>query len=238
MPLLTPRAEKLIIDFEVGGGQAYYDKLLVHPTWPGGESGVTIGVGYDLGYNTSAQFTTDWGGRLTKPELTRLAACLGKKRQPAKALIPGVRDISIPWTAASAVFFALTVPRYYRDTAAAFPGLEKLPGDAQGALVSLVFNRGGLLKGARRTEMKAIHDLVPRGDLKGIAAQLRAMKRLWVGKGQDGLLKRREEEAKLVESAVAAAAVTPINPIAAPVSPLAAPVSPTSTPFNPFAGQQ
>ena len=236
MALLTPRAEKLILDFEVGGGKVYYEKLLLHPTWPGGESGVTIGVGYDLGYNTSAQFTADWGARLTKPDFTRLAACLGKKSLAAKKLTPGVHDISVPWMAASAVFFALTVPRFYRQAVAAFPGLEKLPGDAQGALVSLVFNRGGSLKGSRRTEMKAIHDLVPRGDLKGIAAQLRLMKRLWVGKGLDGLLKRREEEAKLVESAVAAAAVTPINPIAAQGSPVAAPLSAASTPFNPFSG--
>jgi hypothetical protein len=234
MPLLTPRAEKLILDFEVGGGQAYYNKKLLRPTWPGGASGVTIGVGYDLGYNTSAQFTTDWGTRLARPEFTRLAACLGKKGQPAKALIAGVHDIQVLWPAASAVFFALTVPRFYRQALGAFPGMDKLPADAQGALISLVFNRGGSLKGKSRVEMKAIHDLVPRGDLKGIAAQLRLMKRLWIGKGLDGLLKRRDEEAKLVESAIGTAAVAPVNPVATPTNPIAAPISPTSAPINPF----
>jgi hypothetical protein len=133
--------------------------------------------------------------------------------------------------AASAVFFALTVPRYYRDTAAAFPGLERLPADAQGALVSLVFNRGGKMKGASRSEMRAIRELVPLGDLRGIAAQLRAMKRLWVGKGLDGLVKRREVEAKLVESAIAPTVASPVAPAvasaigaatSAPVDPLLA----------------
>lgn len=215
MPLLTPSAEKLILDFEVGGGQAYYDRKLVHPTWPGGESGVTIGVGYDIGYAARAQLDADWGARVAAPDLARLARCLGVKGLSAKALIPSVRDIDIPWTAASAVFFALTVPRYYQQAAAAFPGLERLPADAQGALVSLVFNRGDRMKGASRSEMRAIRDLVPLGDLRGIAAQLRSMKRLWVGKGLDGLLKRREEEAKLVESAIAPTVAAPIAPAAA-----------------------
>ena len=40
------------------------------------------------------------------------------------------------------------------------------------------------------------------GDLQEIADQIRAMKRLWVGKGVDGLLKRRDAEADLVESSI------------------------------------
>jgi hypothetical protein len=201
MPLLSPKAEALILEHEVGGGQAYYNKKLIHPTWPGGASGVTIGVGYDLGYNTSAQFTADWGSRLDKGAAERLAKCLGSKGTAAKALIPGVKDIAVPWAAASAVFFARTVPRFYKQAQGAFPGMERLPLDAQGALVSLVFNRGTSMKGKSRVEMRAIRDLVPKGDLKGIAAELRKMKRLWMGKGLDGLIRRREDEAKLVEGA-------------------------------------
>lgn len=201
MPELTPAATKLILDYEVGGGEAYYDKKLIHPTWPGGQSGVTIGVGYDLGYNSQSQFQADWGTRLAAADYNRLKACLGSKASVASGLIRGVKDISVPWSAASAVFFALTVPRFYREALGAFPGMDKLPGDAQGALVSLVFNRGTSMKGDSRREMRAIRDLVPKGDLKGIAAQLRSMKRLWVGKHLDGLIARREAEAKLVENA-------------------------------------
>ena len=50
--------------------------------------------------------------------------------------------------------------------------------------------------------MRAIRDAVPSGDLQEIADQLRSMKRLWINKGLDGLLRRREEEAKLVESCI------------------------------------
>lgn len=211
MPELTPAATKLILDYEVGGGQKYYEKKLLHPTWPGGQSGVTIGVGYDLGYNSASQFQADWGARLAAADFTRLKACLGAKSTRAHALIPSVKDISVPWAAASAVFFALTVPRFFREAESAFPGMDKLPGDAQGALVSLVFNRGTSMKGDSRREMRAIRDLVPKGDLKGIAAQLRSMERLWRGKGLDGLIARREAEAKLVENAKADPLTTPNN---------------------------
>ena len=88
----------------------------------------------------------------------------------------------------------------------AFPGLEKLPADAQGALVSLVYNRGTSMVDKpgedRRKEMRAIRDAVEEQDLQEIADQLRSMKRLWAGKGLDGLLARREAEAELVESTI------------------------------------
>jgi GH24 family phage-related lysozyme (muramidase) len=50
--------------------------------------------------------------------------------------------------------------------------------------------------------MRAVRDAVAQGDLQEIANQIRAMKRLWVGKGMDGLLTRRDAEADLVESAI------------------------------------
>jgi GH24 family phage-related lysozyme (muramidase) len=48
--------------------------------------------------------------------------------------------------------------------------------------------------------MRNIRVLVPKKDYKGIAEELRKMKRIWEGKGLDGLLTRREAEAKLVET--------------------------------------
>ncbi len=49
--------------------------------------------------------------------------------------------------------------------------------------------------------MAAIVPLVAAQDYPGIADQIIAMKRLWVNKGLDGLLKRRDEEAMLVRQA-------------------------------------
>ncbi len=50
--------------------------------------------------------------------------------------------------------------------------------------------------------MRAVRDAVARKDLREIAGQIRAMKRLWEGQGLDGLLRRRDAEADLVESAI------------------------------------
>ncbi len=175
--------------------------------FPGGESGVTLGHGYDLGAGTEskAEMFEDWKQWLTGVELQRLSVAIGKTGAAAQALCPGFRDINITAEAADSVFFRATVPKYYQKMLSAFPDADKLPGSAQGALLSLVFNRGTSMKGERREEMRSIRELLeaePPYDLKAIAAELRAMKRLWVGLGLNGLIARREREARLVESAM------------------------------------
>jgi len=200
---ISANAYKLILEYEVGGGPGYYNKALKHPCYPGGESGVTIGIGYDMGYNTAAQFATDWKGVLDAGSYSRLAEHLGKKSGNAKAAIPSVKDISIPWEAAEVVFKSNTLPRFIKETTKAFPGAEKLHEDTFGALVSLVFNRGGSTSGGSRAEMLNIKNAIAsnRSDIYNyIAQQIIDMKRLWVGKGLDGLLTRRNDEAKLVKS--------------------------------------
>ena len=63
----------------------------------------------------------------------------------------------------------------------------------------MVFNRGTSLKGPSRMEMRKIKELIPKKDYKGIANEVRKMKRLWIGKNLDGLLERRDSEADLIE---------------------------------------
>jgi hypothetical protein len=186
----------LILQFEIGS-RAQYERLYAHPTWPGGESGVTIGVGYDLGFTSKQQIETDWGPYLEKPERTALAAVQGAKGAVADQLARGLSYINIPLAAAEPVFYASTVPRFARITRDAFPGVEKLPLDAQGALLSLVFNRGASLSGERRSEMRAIRDeLAGGGSPARIADLLEAMQRLWPD--ARGLRERRVREAEFV----------------------------------------
>jgi len=177
------------------------------PEWPGGQSGVTIGFGYDLGYVTVDQFESDWGERVRADVCKRLKAVVGLRAQRARNRVGELADIRVSRNAAEQLFDAGTLPLYEFRTARAFPGVEALPEDARGALVSLVYNRGTSMVDNspedRRREMRAIRDAVAEGDLAEIAAQLRAMKRLWEGKGLGGLITRREEEARLVESAMA-----------------------------------
>lgn len=199
---LSDKSLKLILDYEVGGGAGYYNKALKHPCYPGGASGVTIGIGYDLGYNSSDQFRTDWRSLLDGETFNRLAACLGSKGSFAKILIPNVKDIEINWDIALIVFKNNTLPRFMKETLKAFPEADKLHPDAFGALVSLVFNRGAAVTGTNRTEMMNIRNLVPSKNYKAIAQEIINMKRIWVGKGLDGLLRRRDEEAALIKSCV------------------------------------
>jgi GH24 family phage-related lysozyme (muramidase) len=177
---------------------SYYRKFLSHPTWPGGASGVTIGIGYDLGYNNGQQTRKDWSGKLPEMDLERLVAVCGLKGDGARQVLKNVESVSIPLEAAQSVFYESTLSRYAAATARVYPGVEDLHPNAQAALLSLVYNRGTSLSGPSRREMAAIRDLVVQKDYVGISEQIRAMKRLWEEKGLDGLLKRRDDEARLV----------------------------------------
>ena len=199
-PNISPKAFDLIIYYEVGGGKGYYNKALKKPTYPGGASGVTIGIGYDLGYNSLSDFTKDWKGKIPDSDFDRLKKVLGFKGNVAKSYLHLVSGVSIPWEAALDVFENNTIPKFMDQTLKAFPGADELHPDAFGALVSLVFNRGASVSGERRREMKNIRNLIPSKDYKAIANEIRKMKRLWVGKGLNGLLKRRDEEAELIEN--------------------------------------
>jgi GH24 family phage-related lysozyme (muramidase) len=170
--------------------------------WPGESSGITIGIGYDLGFATPEQFEEDWSPFLSSDEIERLKTAIEVSGEAAHQIASKFNDIRINRADAEEVFKNRTLPLYSARTEKAFPGVDELPANAQGALVSLIFNRGEAMEGDRRKEMRAVRDAVAAGDLQEIADQIRAMKRLWVGKGVDGLLRRRDAEADLVESAI------------------------------------
>jgi len=206
--MLSKKSLDLILEFEVGGGENYYNKFLKSPVWPGEQSGVTIGVGYDLGYVNKTEFSEDWKD-LPKDIFDRLYKVVGIKGYNAKNLIRGLKDISIPWELSLQVFNNKTVTKFYNLTRQTFPNFDNLPEDAKGGLVSVVFNRGNALEGDRRREMKLIRDgmkLVSNYDQKAltfIANQIRSMKRIWIGGSiEKGMSRRRDAEAKLIEQSL------------------------------------
>ena len=206
--MLSKKSLDLILEFEVGGGESYYNKFLKNPTWPGEQSGVTIGVGYDLGYVNKSEFTEDWKD-LPKKIFDRLYKVVGIKGIAAKNLIRGLKDITIPWEISLKVFNNKTITKFWNLTRETFPNFDNLPEDAKGGLVSLVFNRGNGLEGDRRREMKLIRDgmqLVSNYDQKAlsfIANQIRNMKRIWIsGSIEKGMSRRRDAEAKLIEESL------------------------------------
>jgi len=198
-PDIPTRAVAFIAREEVGG-RGFYDAQCARPTWPGGASGVTIGVGYDLGYQ--AGFAADWSGLLTPAEMARLRPWLGVKGQAAKDGPAQLTAITIPWHAAWTAFIRRTLPQEITNTRTVFTGPVRLPPLCFGVLVSLVYNRGTAMgdppdhPGVRK-EMRDIRDAVATGHVARIPAALRAMKRLWPE--GNGLRDRREREARLFE---------------------------------------
>jgi len=172
--------------------------------WPGGASGVTIGIGYDLGQASRTDFELLWKAVLPDADFQALGAAIGVKGTAAQNLANRYRSITIDADTATAVFHDKVLPVYQQLTASAFPGVTRLPPDAQGALVSLVYNRGASMDGDPRQEMRNIRDLLaiepmPGDLLARIAAEVRAMKRLWPTVG--GLRARRDAEADLIAGA-------------------------------------
>lgn len=188
-PKIVSQARDLILDFEG------FDH---HPDWPQGSSGVTVGIGYDTGYYKQAVIVADWE-RL--PERHRLGDCAGITGTKARDKVRTVKDIFIPTDTGTGVFDNVDVPREYDNSRRAFPGFENLSPNAQGALISLVYNRGSGMSGDSRKEMRNIRSLVPKKDYKGIAREIRDMKRIWVGTSiENGMNRRRDAEAKLAET--------------------------------------
>ena len=213
--MLNDKSLKLIFDFEVGGGENYYNKFLKNPVWPGEQSGVTIGVGYDVGYVNKTEFSNDWKD-LPKETFDRLYRVVGVKGYQAKELARRLKDITIPWELSVKVFMNKTVKKFYDLTKNTFPNFDNLPEDAKGGLVSLVFNRGAALEGERRKEMKAIRDIMAKATnfdekvLLQIAEQIRKMKRIWIGGSiEKGMTRRRDAEAKIIEEALANVIINP-----------------------------
>lgn len=199
--LVAPAAADLIIRWEVSG-EANYRRRLERPIWPGGASGITWGIGYDGGHNTARDIRAAWAGHAAAD---RLAGAAGIAGVPARAALPDYADITVPWPMARGVFAERSLPAYRTSARRAFgaPGFDALPPGAQGALVSLVYNRGASMAGDRNTEKRAIRDrCLPAADVGCVGAQLRAMCRLWVGTPNGaGLCRRREDEARLAEGA-------------------------------------
>jgi GH24 family phage-related lysozyme (muramidase) len=196
---ISPATVELITAFEVSG-RSSYDQHFSHPYWAGGNSGLTIGIGYDLGYVTADVLRDDWAGVLTAPDIQRLASLIGIRAQDAKDKLASVQDISIQFTDAQAVL-SKQLARYAKTLDTLLPNARELPPDCYGAIVSLVYNRGPSFtaEGDRYTEMRNIKDLMEKRDFASIPAQIRSMKRLYTDRFAVNLQKRRELEAKLFE---------------------------------------
>lgn len=197
--MVSTRAYRDTLIWETGG-RSYYDRKLSRPTWPRGNSGVTIGAGYDLGYQPRSEISANWRAYLPEAHIARLLACQGQTGEAAGRLIPQLGDILVPWDAAEVVFVRHTLPKYARLVLSSLANAGELHPHAFGALVSLVFNRGPSFAkdGDRYIEMGNIRTHMAARAFDRIPAEIAAMKRLWQGV-LPGLVKRREAEAALFQ---------------------------------------
>lgn len=200
-----------LIVMEEVSSQATYQKLYQHPEWPGGASGVTIGIGYDCGYSTPAVIAADWGDKLPAVMVKALEDVAGIQGSPAHshaAALHGV--VTVPWDAAMAVFQERDMPKWEQIVAHALPNTGKLAPDCFGALVSLSYNRGASFSAAgdRFMEMRGIRMLMGAQQFDRIPDEFRSMKRLWPN--MVGLRNRRDHEADLFVKGLAAMAAAPV----------------------------
>jgi peptidoglycan hydrolase-like protein with peptidoglycan-binding domain len=198
---ISDEAFDLIVSEEVTS-KAHYESKLKRTEWPGEASGVTVGIGYDLGQTDHAKIEKDWRGRVSDPMLSAMLSASGVTGPAANSLASTLKSsIEIPWDVALAVHRECVVPRWEGVVEKALPNTDKLPPDCFGALVSLTFNRGPSFSnnGDRYREMRAIKAHMAAGAFDKIPGEFRAMKRIWQGKGLDGLLRRRDAEADLFQ---------------------------------------
>jgi hypothetical protein len=201
---IAPSARELIIACEVSS-QATYEVRYQPPIRPGGQSGVTIGIGYDLGYASEAQLRAQWSGRVSEETIAALVPVCGLKGAAAQAALPSVRHLRVTWAQAISQFDHF-LPYAVGKTEDTFPNSAELPPACLGALVSLVYNRGPSLSptSPRRREMREIAQLTMARNLTPIPTKIRDMKRLWQNDpSMRGLLARREVEALMFEQGLA-----------------------------------
>ena len=197
------------IEDEEDGSPAFYVKHYEHFDWPQGASGPTIGVGYDCGYVTRAEASADWAGILPPEAIAVILEAVGRRGQAAGAWVSANRNrITVNWDAAVKEFTTREVPKWLARCRAVLPNFDLLPGECQGALLSLSYNRGtgGYDDpGARDAEMRAIKRAMLEKDYSKIPADILGMQRLWP-KGGD-LWRRRAHEAAMFEKGLEAAKV-------------------------------
>jgi GH24 family phage-related lysozyme (muramidase) len=212
------KATEAIIGFEIGSPE-YYNTCCKHPVYPGGASGVTIGIGYDLGQHTAAEIISDWGKQFDADTVRYLSYLSGVTGDGARIRASGLGNLAIPLAAATAVYTETTLPKYAAGTDNALPNCSQLHPDAFGALVSVSYNRGFggyQMLDDRHKEMRLIHAAMADQDFAAVPELIRQMKRLWQDAegrplpGDAGLLTRRDAEAALFEANLPA----PLAPVA------------------------
>lgn len=214
---ISKRAFDFIVEQEISDEKTYNARYR-RGEWPGGGSGVTVGIGFDLGMATAAEVSAAWAGKVPAEMVKAMCTACGVVGSPAKALTEQLfAKIDIPYETAMLVFNTFDVPREEAKTRAALPNCDLLSADSFGALVSLTYNRGASYGTQRKDgdtrdryrEMRNIKTFMTAKHFDRIPQEFVNMKRLWEGVGLAGLLVRRDEEAQMFEDGIGKPAIGP-----------------------------
>ncbi len=199
---ISDAPKQFILFYEVTSEDNYNAKLKA-PIWPGGDSGVTIGIGYDLGYASENDMVAEWSKYVHPFILNQLKPVCGKKAAAAQAAVSTVSHLRIEWDSAYRQFTESLLPIFVALTETFCQNVDDLPPDCRGALTSLVFNRGTALQLKNdpidsRREMREIKDLMAAKQYGAIPQKFLDMQRIWIDKPKArGVVKRRAGEAAL-----------------------------------------
>jgi GH24 family phage-related lysozyme (muramidase) len=195
--VIPPQAVLMIIGFETNALSPYVPR---HSP----ASGVTLGIGYDMAHHDKTEIARDWGSHLVASDVEMLQLSTSLVGEHARRYCDeNLQHLRIRPEMGLEVFERASLPKYEAQARKAFPGCEELPDLCYGALVSLVFNRGPGM-GAQhspswesRREMRWIRKAIEDQHYETIPRTIQQMKRLWIDKGLDGLLTRRDAEADM-----------------------------------------
>lgn len=194
----TAIATALITRWEIGS-EAQYRRLYAGITCPGGASGPTVGIGYDLGQQSARQIREDWAGHPQVEALAQGSGVIGDRA--CRTFRASHRDVRVSIEDAQRVFQMASLPIYARAAGRALKrGWTDVSGHYRAGMVSLGYNRGWVMAGERRREMRTLRDdCVPHANVQCGQAALVSMCRLWAGTPNgNGLCARRKDEARVI----------------------------------------
>ncbi|GEM_PF-2273292 len=191
---------EFISKFEISS-KSHYEAILKKPTVPGVNSGITIGVGYDLKHNNVMELNEYIGeekcNRLKEAQLRYI------KGESKSSVLASISDIEIPYDVAMKIYEDKTMPKYI-SMARNWLGVEaydKLLAGCKTAIVSLVFNRGTSEEGSSREEFPLIRQAIQQGNLAAVPGLIRNMNTTMRAEWSDnsGLFARRNDEANMFD---------------------------------------
>src|SRR6266478_5739219 len=97
---ISQKAFDMTVAEEVSG-RDYYMRHYQRPEWPGLSSGVTVGIGYDLGQALRQKISDDWKDLVSPDMLLMMLSCSGITGSSGRQKCADVRSqILIPWDSA------------------------------------------------------------------------------------------------------------------------------------------